>query len=312
MKYKAAQIAKDAKLEPVKPFVEKVLNLYYDVKTDKGILKAVEVPFKIDQIQEDTSGALIVALYGPNKYGIYTSPHFYFLPDKDHYTLSDNVASPDKYQIVGMDQPGAQLMWKLAKAFKSDTQITPNTLIQGAPTPIAGKAFQPTKPQQESLNQLDEEEIKSVDQVLDTPKTQEISKKLSQDPALLQKSIDQLSKLGIDKNTLMKAAQAHSSGKDVGSIIDDKVETAVEKVNEASGFTDAGKMLTGLSAGLTGLSLVGGLPVLAGAVILALIGAGAAVVGSKIDYKQQRPQAESLDNLDEVVDKVLAKLRSTK
>jgi predicted metalloprotease len=167
------------------------------------------------------------------------------------------------------------------------------------------------KPQAESFDQLDEEEIKSVDQVLDTPKTQEISKKLSQDPALLQKSIDQLSKLGIDKNTLMKAAQAHSSGKDVGNIIDDKVETAVEKVNEASGFTDGGKILTGLAAGLTGLSLVGGLPVLAAAVILALVGAGAAVVGSKIDYKQQQ-QAESFDQLDEIVDKVLAKLRNTK
>jgi hypothetical protein len=155
MQYKAAQIAKDAKLEPVKPFKDKVLNLYYDVKTDKGILKAIEIPFKISQIQEDTSGALIVALYGDNKYGVYAGPHFYFLPDKDHYTLSNNISSGN-YQIVGMDQPGAQLMWKLAKAFKPDTQITPNTLIQGAPTPIAGKAFQPTKPQAESFDQLDE------------------------------------------------------------------------------------------------------------------------------------------------------------
>jgi len=160
-------------------------------------------------------------------------------------------------------------------------------------------------------SQLNEEEIKSVDQVLDTPKTQEISKKLSQDPALLQKSIDQLSKLGIDKNTLMKAAQAYSSGKDVGNIIDDKVETAVEKVNEASGFTDGGKILTGVAAGLSGLSLVGGLPFLVAAVIIGLVGTGAAIVGSRIDYKQQQ-RAESLDQLDEVVDKVLAKLRSTK
>jgi len=157
-------------------------------------------------------------------------------------------------------------------------------------------------------SQLNEEEVKSVDQVLDTPKTQEISKKLSQDPALLQKSIDQLAKLGIDKNTLMKAAQAHSSGKDVGTIIDDKVETAIEKVNEASGFTDAGKMISGLAVGLTGLSLVGGLPVLAGAVILALIGAGVAAVGSKIDYKQQQAQNESLD-IEEVVNEALKAVR---
>jgi hypothetical protein len=144
IKYKAAQIAKDAKLEPVKPFVGKEFNLYFDVKTDKGIIQALEIPFKIDRIQEDTSGALIVALYGENKYGVYKYPHFYFLPDKDHFTLSSDI-SADTYLVRGMDQVGANMMWKLAKAFKPDTQITPNTLIQGAPTPIAGKAFKPTQ-----------------------------------------------------------------------------------------------------------------------------------------------------------------------
>lgn len=165
--YKAAQIAKDAKLEPVKPFQGKILNLYYDVKTDKGILQAVEIPFKIAQIQEDTSGALIIGLYGDNKYGVSSSPYFYFIPDKDHYAMSNNFSVADKYQIRGMDQAGAQLMWKLAKAFKPDTQVTPNTLIAGAPTPIAGKAFQPTKPQAESLDidSVVNEALKSIKEV---------------------------------------------------------------------------------------------------------------------------------------------------
>lgn len=152
IKYKAAQIAKDAKLEPVKPFVGKELNLYYDIKTDKGIIQAIGIPFKIQTIQEDTSGVLIVALQTDTKYDIYKYPHFYFIPEKDHFTLSANV-SGDNYMIRGMDQAGANMIWKIAKAFKPDTQITPNTLITGAPTPIAGKAFQPYKqPQEESLD----------------------------------------------------------------------------------------------------------------------------------------------------------------
>lgn len=152
IKYKAAQIAKDAKLEPVKPFIGKKFNLYYDVKTDKGIIPAIGILFNIDIIQEDTSGVLIIALSTDTKYDIYKYPHFYFLPNEDHFTLSSNT-SGNTYVIRGMDKAGANMMWKLAKAFKPDTKITPNTLIQGIPTPLAGDSFTPYKqPQAESLN----------------------------------------------------------------------------------------------------------------------------------------------------------------
>ena len=137
-----------------------------------------------------------------------------------------------------------------------------------------------------SESQLNEKEVKSVDQALDTSKAQSAGEELAKNPSLLQKGIDQLSKLGIDKNTLIKAAQAHSSGKDVGSIIDDKIETATEKVNEISASMDAGNKLAGLGVVLTGLSLAGGgLPLLAGAVILGLAGAGLATVGSMTSKK---------------------------
>jgi hypothetical protein len=152
--YKAAQAAKDAKLEPVKPFVGKEFNLYFDVTTDKGLIKAIGIPFKIDRIYEDTNGALIIELNGENKYGVYKYPHFFFLPEKDHFTISSNLNDPGKHIIQGMDKAGANLVWKLAKAFKPDTQITPNTLIMGQTTPLAGTAFTPyQQPQQESIEQ---------------------------------------------------------------------------------------------------------------------------------------------------------------
>jgi len=151
------------------------------------------------------------------------------------------------------------------------------------------------------------EEVKSVDQALDNSKVQAAGEKLAQDPALLQKGIDQLSKLGIDKNTLMKAAQAHSSGKDVGNIIDDKIETATEKVNE---LESPGNLLAGLGAVLGGLSLAGGgLPLLAGAVILALAGAGTATVNSMGAFKKQQSQKESIES---TVNEALAKFRKRK
>ena len=151
------------------------------------------------------------------------------------------------------------------------------------------------------------EEVKSVDQALDNSKVQAAGEKLAQDSALLQKGIDQLSKLGIDKNILIKAAQAHSSGKDVGNIVDDKIEIATEKVNELSGSKDAGNLMAGLGAVLGGLSIAGGgLPLLVGAVILGLAGAGAATIGGMKDYKSQQQES-----IEQAVNEALAKFRRT-
>jgi hypothetical protein len=163
IQYKAAQVAKDAKLEPVKPFIGKELNLYFDVQTDKGLIPAIGIPFKIQRIEEDTEGALILSLVGENKYEVYKYPYFFFLPEKDHFTITSDINNPGKHIVQGMDKAGANTLWKLAKAFKPDTQITPNTLIAGQPTPLAGTAFTPyQQPQAESLDQLDE----VVDKVL--------------------------------------------------------------------------------------------------------------------------------------------------
>ena len=85
-----------------------------------------------------------------------------FKMDDGFYAMgTESWAGPD-YQTAGIDQAGAQLLVKLAKTVKPDATLNPNNMVNGQPTPIAGKAFQPSKPQQESLDQLDE----VVDKVL--------------------------------------------------------------------------------------------------------------------------------------------------
>jgi len=145
--YKAAAIEKNAKMEPMKPFQGKELNLYYDIKTDQGIKQAVTVPHKIYTIEIDQNGAMGVQLTQTSNNSIASSKAFFFIPEADHYKLSAGGFTHDNFLIRGLDQAGAQLLWKLAKAFKPDTQVTPNTLVDGAPTPLAGKAFQPTPAQ---------------------------------------------------------------------------------------------------------------------------------------------------------------------
>jgi hypothetical protein len=145
--YKAAAIEKSAKMEPMKPFEGKEVNLYYDIKTNQGIKPAVTVPHKISNIEIDTNGAMAVYLTQTSNNSIATQKAFFFIPEADHYRMSSTGFTHDTFLIRGLDQAGAQLLWKLAKAFKPDTQVTPNTLVDGAPTPLAGKAFQPTPAQ---------------------------------------------------------------------------------------------------------------------------------------------------------------------
>ena len=137
-------------------------------------------------------------------------------------------------------------------------------------------------------SQLNEEEAKSVDQVLDNSKVQAAGEKLAQDPALLQKVMGELAKLGIDKNTLVKAAQAHKAGQSVDNIIKPKVAAASEKLNEISkdtlsnmkGFGGMGTFIGTMMGGMIG-NHPSGIAMLAGAVVLGLIGAGLAALGSK-------------------------------
>ena len=142
--YKAQQADKSAQLEPMKPFNGKELNLYYDVKTDRGIAQAVGINHKIDDISVDTSGVMQVRLSTNNR-NVSSVKAFFFVPELDHYKLSGVGFRAEDFLIRGLDQEGAQLLWKLAKAFKPETKVNPNTLVDGVATPIAGKAFKPTQ-----------------------------------------------------------------------------------------------------------------------------------------------------------------------
>jgi hypothetical protein len=145
--YKAAAIEKSAKMEPMEPFKGKELNLYYDIKTDKGITPAVTVPHKINDIEVDTNGVMAVNLYQNSNNSVSNAKALFFIPEADHYKMSSTGFQGENFLIRGLDQVGAQLFFQLAKAFKPDTQVTPNTLVDGAPTPIAGKSFQATPAQ---------------------------------------------------------------------------------------------------------------------------------------------------------------------
>lgn len=145
--YKKAQADRTAKLDPMEPFKDKMVNFYYDLRDRSGkVIQAVEVPHKIQLIEVDTNGVMVVHLYGKNDEtgkieGYRNDKVFAFVPNDDHYKISNWGWQGENFMIKGMDQPSAQLFFKLAKAFKPDTTVTPNTLINGAPTPIKGKAF---------------------------------------------------------------------------------------------------------------------------------------------------------------------------
>lgn len=145
-------------------------------------------------------------------------------------------------------------------------------------------------------SQLNEEEIKSVDQALNNPKVQAASEKLMQDPALLQKAIGELTKLGIDKNTLVKAAQSYKAGQSVDNIIEPKVEKITTTLKEEERFSHpdlspedlkaAGKGgakvggALGAVVGLLGGGIIGTAAFPAALVTAAILGALGAIQGS--------------------------------
>jgi len=147
-KYKAAAKDTEAKLEPVKPFKGKTVNFYFNIK-NKG--NGIEVPHTIQDIYEDTNDVWIVYFYQDKNKDISNSRYMGFIMKDGFYAMGDGWGGQD-YQTAGIDQASAQLLVKLAKAVKPDATLTPNNMVNGQPTPIAGKAFTPTKPQQESLN----------------------------------------------------------------------------------------------------------------------------------------------------------------
>jgi hypothetical protein len=130
---------------------------------------------------------------------------------------------------------------------------------------------------------INENETNIVEPVLDNSKVQSVGKELTNDPALLQKAMEKLNKLGIDKATIEKAAQAYSSGQEVGNIIDDKIIDASEKLNEdwkgALGGLVGGGMLGTLMAGTLG-NAPDAIAMLVGAVIVGLAGT---LIGSATD-----------------------------
>jgi hypothetical protein len=154
-KLKAAAKDTEAKLEPVKPFVGKLINFYFNIK-DKGFA-SIEVPHKMSNIYEDKNNVWIIVLTQDSNKDIPDNRIMGYKMDTGFYVMgSENWGGPN-YQTAGIDQPGAQLLVKLAKAVKPDADINPNNIVNGQPTPIAGKAFVPAAPQQESqLSEYDE------------------------------------------------------------------------------------------------------------------------------------------------------------
>jgi macrodomain Ter protein organizer (MatP/YcbG family) len=133
----------------------------------------------------------------------------------------------------------------------------------------------------------------SVEKIIDNSNVQTASEKLAQDPALLKKAMEELSKLGIDKNTLVKAAQAHNAGKSVDTIIDQsKIEKASSALTELESPEDILKRdkkggakfggALGAILGFSSLALIGPIA-LPGALIAAVVvGAIGAKLGSNI------------------------------
>ena len=170
-------------------------------------------------------------------------------------------------------------------------------------------------------NEILNEEVKSVDQALDNSKVQAASEKLAQDPALLQKAIGELTKLGIDKNTLVKAAQAHKAGQSVDNILEPKIEKASATLkeeeeeftpDEKSQIKAAGKGgakvggALGAIVGFLGVGIIGpaALPLaLVTAAVLGALGAAAGRATAKGDTKnniQQSPERRARELINQM------------
>ena len=115
-------------------------------------------------VTEDKNNVWILVLAQNSNKSIPDDRIMGFRMDTGFYAMGNENWGGENYQTAGIDQAGAQLLVKIAKAVKPDANINPNNVVNGQPTPIAGKAFTPTKaaPQAESLDQLDE----IVDKVL--------------------------------------------------------------------------------------------------------------------------------------------------
>ena len=76
-----------------------------------------------------------------------TYVNMFYNPDLDTYLVSKElIGDGNWYSLRGFDIAGAQIFTKLAKTIKPDSNITPNSLIKGETTPLAGKAFRPASP----------------------------------------------------------------------------------------------------------------------------------------------------------------------
>jgi len=149
-KFKAAQKDKEAKLEPVKPFMGKTVNFYFNFPNTMG---GVEVPHTIEDIYEDTNDVWVIVLNQNSNKEIPSTRIMGFRMETGFYAMGNEGWGGQGYSTAGIDQPGAQTLVKIAKAVKPDADINPNNLVNGQPTPILGKAFQKaTQPQRESID----------------------------------------------------------------------------------------------------------------------------------------------------------------
>ena len=198
---------------------------------------------------------------------------------KDKFEFKNNQ-EPDKY--------GNYMIYVRKKSTVNPNQ-RPNTPKPAAPVPtsestdIEKLVNEEFRRMQKLAGIINENETNIVEPVLDNSKVQSVGKELTNDPALLQKAMEKLNKLGIDKATIEKAAQAYSSGQEVGNIIDDKIIDASEKLNEdwkgALGGLVGGGMLGTLMAGTLG-NAPDAIAMLVGAVIVGLAGT---LIGSATD-----------------------------
>ena len=146
--YDAEQLIKTEKTKIVRPFVGKPITIYYDVKTRFGISEATPITYEISQIQLDADGVYFLSLASAKPVEHVNSyVNMFYNPESDTYLVSKELLGDKNwYSLRGFDMAGAQILTKLAKTIKPDSNITPNSLIKGETTPLAGKAFTPGSP----------------------------------------------------------------------------------------------------------------------------------------------------------------------
>jgi len=154
---KALEKERDTKNELAQGVVNgKTITIYYDINKGSDIGEAKPFKYEISATQADK------AVNGYNYIIFLTlSESNNIVPEKlimayndtnDVYFPLDPVFKGGKdkpYTFRGFDMPGAQIFTKLAKAIAAAegevTNVTPNSLIKGETTPLAGKAFTPNE-----------------------------------------------------------------------------------------------------------------------------------------------------------------------